>query len=168
MSDLEVCAAALFLSRGKDVVTRNEFSMTVSMDLRWMPKKEADGLLKVLVKEGVVTLKDDYVRPAFDMTSVKVPVSYKPMDDVRALAKEAADAQSTPQTAAPAPKDTFSLMKSMAASAGIDGKEYMSRCRAISKSLGITQTAAGLVVLNEAGIDVSKVIDSVEKDISVE
>ena len=168
MSELEVCAAALFLSRGKDVVTRNEFSMTVSMDLRWMPKKEADGLLKILVKEGVVTLKDDYVRPAFDMASVKVPVSYKPTDDVRALAKESASAQGAPQTTAPTPKDTFSVMKGMAAAAGIDGKEYMSRCRTISKSLGITQTAAGLVVLNEAGVDVSKITDSVEKDISVE
>ena len=162
MSELEVCAAALFLSKGKDVVTEKEFSMTIAMDLRWMSKPTADGLLKLLTAENVVTVKDGYVRPTFDINSVKVPLGFKPGEDVK---KRASDAGSSKSAKPAAPKDVFSVMKSLAAEHGIEGKDFMAKCREISKTLGITQTAAGLVVLNEAGVDVSNLTADVEKDI---
>ena len=64
--ELEVCAAAYFRSIGKDVTTTEEFVMGASLELKWMSPSDAKLLLALLVRKGIVSQRDGYVRPATD------------------------------------------------------------------------------------------------------
>jgi len=146
MGESETCTAAFFRSCGKDVATEKEFVMKTTLTLHWIANKDAAGLLKVLVSDGCVTVKDGYVRPAIDLSGVKVPFTYKPSEALRARAENIGKA--------PEPQDAFSEMMAMASAAGMTRPAFMSDCRRISKAIGITQTAAGLIVLRDAGVKV--------------
>ena len=78
VDELTVCAAAFFRIKGKDIVAEKEFSMGISLDLRWMSVKEANALIKIMISSGVITLKDGYLRPAFDLSEIDVPMAYRP------------------------------------------------------------------------------------------
>ena len=76
--ELEVCAAAYFRSIGKDVTTTEEFVMGASLELKWMSPSDAKLLLALLVRKGIVSQRDGYVRPATDLSAVDVPLAYRP------------------------------------------------------------------------------------------
>lgn len=158
MGESETCTAAFFRSCGKDVATEKEFVMKTTLTLHWIANKDAAGLLKVLVSDGCVTVKDGYVRPAIDISSVKVPFTYKPSDELRARAENIGKAP-------PEPEDAFSLMVSMLPGIGMERPAFMSACRRISRELGITQTAAGVIVLRDAGADVGRLYSKVRAEI---
>lgn len=169
MSDSDVCAAALFRSRGKDVVTEKEFAMTVSIDLRWLPAKDAPGLVKVLVQDGSVSVKDGYIRPLIDVSAVNVPVTYKLPDSLKARAADWRDAPA-PAKAEEEPeaaeKDVFERMTAIASGLGVPVKDFIKECRTISKALGIMPVVAALLLIRDAGIDVSGLADEVERYIT--
>ncbi len=158
MGESETCTAAFFRSCGKDVATEKEFVMKTTLTLHWIANKDAAGLLKVLAADGCVSVKDGYVRPAIDISGVRVPFTYKPSEELRARAEKAGKAE-------PEPADAFSLMLSMLPGTGMERRAFMSACRRISKELGITQTAAGVIVLRDAGADVSRLYSKVRAEI---
>jgi hypothetical protein len=159
MSDSEVCTAAFFRSRGKDVVTEKEFNMVVSIDLRWIPAKDAPGLAKVLAADGCVSIKDGYIRPTIDIDSVSVPVAYKLPEELRArAANPAAD-----KAPAAADEDLFERLIGMAIADGMTIKDFNAECRKASKTLGIMPVVAGLLVLRDRGVDVSGFYDVIDE-----
>ena len=84
MSDeLNVCAAAFFRSIGKDVVTPKEFTMYVTLDVKWMSSKEASALMQVLIEEKAMVSSNGYLKPGKDFSSLQVPIAYRPTDAVR-------------------------------------------------------------------------------------
>ena len=164
MSDSDVCTAAFFRSRGKDVVTEKEFKMAVSIDLHWVPAKDAAGLIRVLVQDGCVAVKDGYIRPAIDISAVTVPVTYRISEELRT---RAASAQSAPAAPAPAPqreqeKDVFEVMAEIAAEIGMATKDFVKECRGISKALGIMPAVSALLILRDMGVDISGLFPQVE------
>jgi len=157
MSDSEVCTAAFFRSRGKDVVTEKEFSMVVSIDLRWIPAKDAPGLAKVLEADGCVSIKDGYIRPTIDIDSVSVPVTYRPSEELRARAANPVSAEKT------ANEDLFEKLIDLATSNGMTIKDFNSECRKTSKTLGIMPAVAGLLILRDRGVDVSSFYNVIDE-----
>ena len=81
VDELTVCAAAFFRSRGKDVVAEKEFAMGISLDLRWMTVKEANALIKAMLSSGVISSKDGFLRPTFNISEIDVPMAYRPPAD---------------------------------------------------------------------------------------
>lgn len=153
--DIEVCTAAFFKSKGKGVVTENEFLMDVSMTRRWMPYGDAERLLAAMLASGTVRIEDGYVRPSIDVRRIDVPVGFRPSADMAA--------------GVPAPvqeEDAFRVLMDMAAGMDMDRKEFLGMCRTLQKRMNIEIEAAAAIVLRDRGADVSGVAERVCSAIS--
>lgn len=74
----EVFAHAYFKRIGKEVTTKEEFVMTVSLDLKWMSPSRGKAVLKGLLDDGVLIQRGDFIRPSPAVADAKVPTGYKP------------------------------------------------------------------------------------------
>ena len=167
-----VCAAAFFRIRGKEFVTEKEFTMCVSLDLKWMSVKEARFLEHVLLRSKAVVLSDGYLKPAADYSDVQVPIAYRPSAELKKMASEYTEKDSS-GTSAPkmkdndaAPADMFPEMVKRAADNGVDRKKFISECNSTKKALGIEICAAALLVLRDCGTDITGLSDKVYAQIS--
>ncbi len=162
--ELTVCAAAFFRSIGKDVTTSDEFVMISSLELKWMSPSDVKILLKNLLAAGILEKKGEYIRPAKDLSSVDLPLAYKPSRDVLK------PVQATPAPA-PAPKkeaepDLFHILMGVASENGIQTKDFVPACSKIQKRLGIDISAAALLVLRDKGVDITPYVGQVYDGIS--
>lgn len=167
--ELTVCAAAYFRSIGKDVTTPDEFVMGTSLELKWMSPSDSKLLLAALVKAGVVVQKDGYVRPASDLGAVDLPLAYRPPKElVESLhAKSQTSEKKAPAKNNADPADVFPTLMSKAVEAGIERRDFIQNCNRIQKRLDIEIGVAGLIVLRDAGVDVSPYLDAVYDSVRV-
>jgi hypothetical protein len=157
--ELEVCLAALFLNKGKDVLTAKEFTMYASLDLRWMQVKDADALMKKLIEKGLLSKTGDYVRPLIDTNAVNVPVAYRPSDGLLRTLRD-------PLPKPPAAKKTDSTdvlpkLIQKALDSGMAKGAFISECNKLSKKADVDMEVAALMILREKGVDVMPFIDDV-------
>jgi hypothetical protein len=150
MDDLRMTAAAFFRNKGKNVVTLNEFVMTVSMDLRWMMPGEAERLLALLSDHGHVKKDNEYVRPSFDVHAADIPLGFRPTAEIlkRARPKRAPDG------------DLLAELMNIAESSGIKRKDFIVSVNAIQKRINVDIEIAALLMLRENAIDVSGYADA--------
>lgn len=156
-NELETCLAALFLNKGKDVLTVKEFAMYVSLDLRWMQVKDANHLMEVFLKEGMLSRSGEYLKPAIDISSIDVPVAYRPSESLLTILKE--------NVPAPEPvannDNVFSQLINMAVEQGMEKGTFISECNKISKRTNIDIEVAALMVLRDKGVDIAPYLDGV-------
>lgn len=151
--DVGICAAAFFQSKGKGVVTENEFLMDISLSKRWMPYADAEKLLARMIDEGIVVKDGEYVRPKFDVSETDVPVGYRPPADlVKPSGKVSAKAKE---------EDIFQTLMSRSIQMGIDRKAFLASCRSLQKKMNIEVEVAALIVLRDHGADISPFTDAV-------
>lgn len=160
VDELTVCAAAFFRIKGKDIVAEKEFSMGISLDLRWMSVKEANALIKIMISSGVITLKDGYLRPAFDLSEIDVPMAYRPSAN---FVKKVLDMhrESEPVKKTQDSDNVFSEMISMAEKSGMRRAGYVAACNSLSRKLGVDIEVAGVMILRDIGSDVSELYEKV-------
>lgn len=162
--ELTVCAAAYFRSIGKDVTTPEEFVMGTSLELKWMSPSDSKLLLSAMVRAGVVTQKDGYVRPASDLGAIDLPLAYRPPKE---LVETLHGSKSQTTEKAPAQKkqadtaDVFPMLMERAVEAGMQRRDFIQSCNRIQKRLDIEIGVAALIVLRDAGADVSPYLDAV-------
>ena len=156
MDDLRMATAVFFRNRGKNVVTDNEFVMTVSMNLRWMMPGEAENLLILLSDHGHVKKDGEYIRPTFDVHATDVPLGFKPSADIlkRARPKRAPDG------------DMLTELMGIAESSGIKKKDFIVSVNAIQKRINVDIEIAALIMLREKGTDISGYPDMAYETIS--
>ena len=161
--ELAVCAAAYFRSIGKDVTTPEEFVMGTSLELKWMSPSDSKLLLAAITGAGIVTQKDGYVRPAMDLGAIDVPLAYRPPKDlVESLhaKSQTSEKQASPKTA-DAPADVFPMLMEKAVESGMQRRDFIQNCNRIQKRLDIEIGVAALIVLRDAGTDVTPYLDAV-------
>lgn len=162
--ELTVCAAAYFRSIGKDVTTPEEFVMGTSLELKWMSPSDSKLLLSAMVRAGVVTQKDGYVRPASDLGAIDLPLAYRPPKE---LVESLHGSKSQTTEKAPVQKkqadtaDVFPMLMERAVEAGMQRRDFIQSCNRIQKRLDIEIGVAALIVLRDAGADVSPYLDAV-------
>jgi len=160
---LQLCTAAFFRSRGKTVVTENEFLMGVSMNMRWMPYSDAEKLLSLILKSGLAVKDGEYIRPKFDVGAVDVPVGYKPNASILSAPVPEVISKSAVK---PVSTDPFQTLLAEVIKMGVDRKELLSRCRIVQKKMDIDIEATALLVLREMDVNVSGYIDEMYRVIS--
>ncbi len=158
--EMDICAAAYFRGKGKDVATTEEFVMDVSLDLKWMPPSDAKLLLAKLAGAGSVQQKGGYVRPSEALSSLDVPMAYRPSAELIASLHEKSQ-PAEPKQEAPASADPFPAMMDAAASMGMQRRDFIQSCNKIQKRLDIEVAVAALIVLRDAGADISRYLDAV-------
>ena len=159
---MKTCIAAVFLNKGKDVLTTKEFAMYVSLDLRWMPVKDSYNLMTLLSEKKMIEISGDYLRPVIDLSSVSVPVAYRPADN---LLKILSSYKATAKTVAAESEELFPQLISIAVDSGINKGKFVSECNRISKALNVDMEVAALLALRELGVDVSPYIGAASEEI---
>ena len=166
MSDLKYTAAAFFRNKGKSVVTEWEFVMGISMELRWMPPIDAGSLLSVLLAEGIIEKEGEYLRPAFDLRSVDVPLGFRPPADIVKNVKRTAPPVRSAPAATPKGDDMLSELMAKAEGLGMKRKDFIISVNSIQKRINVDIEIAALLMLKENGVDVSEYLDKVYDVIS--
>jgi len=162
--ELEICLASLFLNKGKDVLTAKEFTMYVSLDLRWMQAKDADALMQTLIGKGLMSKSGEYLRPMIDTSAVDVPVAYRPSEGLIKGLKE------HPPGRPAAKKDdgtsnVLSVLVGEALGSGMEKGAFISECNKISKKMDIDMEVAAVMILRERGVDITPFIDGVRTSV---
>lgn len=162
-SELKTCAAAYFRGIGKDVTTVEEFVMGTSLDLKWTSPSDSKLLLAALVRAGMVQQKDGYVRPGTDLSSVDVPLAYRPPKEL--IESLHAKSQTPERKPAPDAGDVFPMLMGKAVENGIQRRDFIQNCNRIQKRLDIEIGVAALIVLRDAGVDVTPYLDGVYESV---
>ena len=165
MSDeLETCLAALFLNKGKDVLTAKELTMYISLDLRWMQAKDADALMKTLIGKELMSKTGEYLRPLIDVSAVDVPVAYRPSEALLKSLKGHAPDQ-TAANKAGAPPNLLSVLIGEALNSGMEKGAFISECNKISKKMDIDMEVAAVMILKERRADIAPLMDDVRSSV---
>lgn len=140
MSDLQRSIALLFRRKGKEALTEKEFVFSASMDLRWFSPKDAQRLLDLGLTGGYLKKKDGNLLPTFDLSSVEVPLDYRP-------SKEMLD--NVPKKHL----DLFSeVVEKIVKTKAVPKREVVSRVNKKQELLGIDVEPAVLLVASDYGV----------------
>jgi len=158
--ELEVCLAALFLNKGRDVLTAKEFTMYVSLDLRWMQTRDAESLMKAFIGKGLMSKTGEYLRPLIDTSAVDVPVAYRPSEGLLKSLKSQTPEQPAAKKGAGAP-DLLSVLITEAINSGMKKGTFVSECNKISKKMDVDMEVAALMILRERNVDIMPFVNDV-------
>lgn len=75
---LAVTVAAPFKHTRKERLQRSEFIFYLTIDRKWMSRDQANQLLERARDAGMVEVAEGWVRPLLDLSSITVPVGFRP------------------------------------------------------------------------------------------
>lgn len=154
MSDLQKSIALLFRRKGKEMLTEQEFVASASLDMRWFSPKDAQKLLDLSLTGGYLQRKNGSVYPTFDLSSVEVPLDFKPSREIL----ENASKRTT---------DLFSeVVERIVKAKAVPKREVVSRVNKKQELLGIDVEPAVLLVAYDYGVPIeSSFIQRAESEI---
>jgi hypothetical protein len=158
--ELETCLAALFLNKGRDVLTAKEFVMYVSLDLRWMQVKDADALMDTFLERGLMSRTGEYLRPRMDLSAVEVPVAYRPSEELIKALNDQPPKHPAAEKSDDAP-DLLQRLIQQALDSGMGKGAFVSECNKISKKADVDIEVAALMILRERGADILPFLEDV-------
>ncbi|HID26569.1 MAG TPA: DUF2240 family protein [Methanosarcinales archaeon] len=86
-TELKYTIAQPFKIKGADSLTINEFIFVLSLDLRWFTPNQSKQFLQIAIKNGLVSVQDNIVKPKFNTKSIEIPIGFKPDLDITQLNK---------------------------------------------------------------------------------
>ena len=75
---LPVTVAAPFKHTRKEKLQKSEFIFYLTIDRRWMSRDQANQVLERAKAAGLLEVADGWVRPLLDLSSITVPVGFRP------------------------------------------------------------------------------------------
>ncbi len=152
MGELETCLAVLFKRKGKNILSEKEFVFSASIDFRWFTPKEAQALLELGIKKGLLAKTDGFVKPNFDYKESDVPLSFRPSKEV--LKEEREDLS------------LFALILArISEKSGMKKRDAVAKINRLQEKLGVDVEVAGLALAKDLGVDTSDLIPKVEEEI---
>ncbi|MBM4237411.1 MAG: DUF2240 family protein, partial [Euryarchaeota archaeon] len=146
------CLALLFKRKGKNVLSEKELVFSASMDFRWFTPKEAQSLLDLGIRKGLLERTDGLVKPTFDYKKVDIPVNYKPTKKV--LMEDREDVSLFAR-----------ILEAIWTTSGMTRRDAVARINKIQERLGVDVEVAALALAKEVGADTSKLEDLVRKEV---
>jgi len=70
--------AAAFKGKGKRSMSKSELTYVLSFDFKWFSHDKSKQAVELAIKKGLLAEEGDSVRPAFDTSSVEIPIDFKP------------------------------------------------------------------------------------------
>jgi len=152
MGELETSLAVLFKRKGKNVITETEFIFTVSFDFRWFTPKEAQVLLDLALKRGLLSRTEEFLKPTFDYKDVEASLSFRPSKEV--LVGEAE-----------APSLFAQLIHLISEKGGMKKRDAVAKINRAQEKLGVDVEVAAILVAKEMGLDVEKYIEPAREEV---
>lgn len=160
---LTLCAAAFLRNKGKGVITEKEFLMGISMDLHWMPYKDAQKLLSALLDNGTFEKNGEYIKANFETAEMNIPVAYRPPVN---LLKDVIIKKTKTEIPLTKEEDLLPELMTEAVKSGMQRKEFVAASNLIQKKLNIDIVAAGLIVLRDHNVDISPFVERVYRAVT--
>ncbi|MDD1769275.1 MAG: DUF2240 family protein [Methanomassiliicoccales archaeon] len=152
MGELETYLALLFRRKGKNILTEKELVFSASMDYRWFTPKEAQRLLELGIKRGLLTKTDGLVKPNFDYKRIDIPASYRPSQNT--LMDEPGDVS------------LFSrILDTISAASKWKKREIVARINKIQERLEVDIEVAALALALDVGAKVDDLADAVRAEV---
>lgn len=79
---LTITIAAPFRHARKDQLKKNEIIYFLSFKQHWMNIDQANILITRAKEEGLVAIEGDMIRPLFDVSTIEIPLGYRPGSSV--------------------------------------------------------------------------------------
>lgn len=152
MGELETCLALLFRRKGKNVLTEKELVFSASMDFRWFTPKEAQKLLELGLKKGLLTKTDGFVRPNFEYKKIEIPGTYRPSQ--KALVDEPEDASLFAR-----------ILDAISATSNWKKREIVARINRIQERLGVDIEVASLALAQEVGVSTATLMENARTEV---
>lgn len=152
--DLMKCLTIIFRQKGKEVLSEQEFVYAASMDLRWFPPKDAQRLLDLAMKEGLLKMSHGMLSPTFELSEKGLEIDYRPPEG---LLKAETKQDKT---------DLFiETVNKIVSGAKLPKKEVVSRINKARERMNLDIEVAALVVARSLEIDVATEIPLVEAEL---
>jgi hypothetical protein len=74
--------AAPFKNLRKEELRKSEFIFFLAIDRKWMNKDQANQLLALAEREGLIRQNGGFIIPTFALAEVSIPLGYKPPSDI--------------------------------------------------------------------------------------
>ncbi|MEM4265258.1 MAG: DUF2240 family protein [Thermoplasmata archaeon] len=148
--ELRKCLAALFRQKGKDIMTEREFVYAASMDLHWFAPKEAQTLLEISLKCGLLRLSNGTLSPSFEISDDMIELDYKPSREI-IIGEQKGDEH-----------DPFmALVDKISTSSGLQKRQVIAGINKVREKMPVDIEVAALIFARNLGIDISMDIKSV-------
>jgi len=152
--ELKKCLTVIFRRKGKEVLNEQEFVYAASMDMHWFPPKDAQRLLDVSVKEGLLKLSHGTLVPTFEFSDKHLEIDYRPP---QGLLKPEAKTEKA---------DLFiDIVGKIVSATRLPKKEVVARINKTRERMNLDVEVAALVVARSLDVDVAAEIPAVEKDL---
>lgn len=150
--DLRCAVAMLFRQSGRRSMSEKEFLFGASIDLRWLPYPQAQKMLDAAKAAGLVKMEGGALKPTFEVSSVEIPVGFRPDKDMLSKA------------APPAPTEEGLLPRLLnhAEDLGMSRRDFIAQCNRVQDRMDVDIEVASLLILAEKGADVAPYLDEAE------
>ncbi|MCJ2513399.1 MAG: DUF2240 family protein [Candidatus Thermoplasmatota archaeon] len=69
----------IFKRSGKSCLDKSEFYLSLSVDLKWFSPDQAKIFMKYVIKKKLLTEKNNFLEPNFDINKILIPFGYTPV-----------------------------------------------------------------------------------------
>ena len=161
---LEQVVARVFRKKGK-VTSISEFVFALSLDLKWFSPDQAESVLTNAERRGLVRITGEVVEPLFDISSVEIPIDFRPDLSIMDRQEPSIDATAGEGGALleEASEEMIVIDQVVEQLSGVKSKQEIIRLiNDAQERLGVIETdAVALLVARACGIDISGMIDEV-------
>ncbi|MCD6571796.1 MAG: DUF2240 family protein [Thermoplasmata archaeon] len=158
LSDKKIALAFVFQRKGEKRVKILDVVLYLSVSLGWFDLNNARLFVDNAIKEGLLQKIDDiFVEPTFDYESIKIPVGFKPGIDTTVTTVEKDETKGE--------KLLEKICNELSAQTGEEKQKILEESMMLSSSLGVYPEIAVLILGKKRGVDVSRFINDVEREI---
>jgi len=161
---LEQVVARVFRKKGK-ATSISEFVFALSLDLKWFSPDQAESVLTNAERRGLVRITGEVVEPLFDISSVEIPIDFRPDLSIIDRQEPSIDATAGEGGALleEASEEMIVIDQVVEQLSGVKSKQEIIRLiNDAQERLGVIETdAVALLVARACGIDISGMIDEV-------
>jgi hypothetical protein len=158
-SEAEMIVAFLFKRSGKEKLKLSEFYLTLSMELKWFPPKEANVFLKNAIREKLLIKKGDNITPAFDYEKIVVPTGFQPSRETRTVKKEGTKEVDL--------GTEEKIINRIVEKTDLDETEVVKKIRATEKERNISYKVAALFVARKYDINLEDFFIEIEEQLFI-
>jgi hypothetical protein len=77
-SEIKEIISFIFKRSGKKILTKSDFYLSLSIDLKWFTPRKANEFLNYILDNKFVIEINDMIQPNFDIENYKIPFGFKP------------------------------------------------------------------------------------------
>lgn len=141
--------AAAFKSKGKRKMKRSELIYTMSFDLNWFSHESSKKVVEKAEKEGLIEGNEE-IEPKFEIEDIEIPSDFRP-NLSHLLSRSVADR----------------IIEEISEKTGKSYQEVVSIVNEKQEKLEglVSFPTAALIVAKESGVDISKFLPEVEREV---